>query len=122
MAQSFDYQIAAPEDIEAELGRRLERLRLAQNRNQTQIAEEAGVSRRTITRLENGQGVSLDTLIRVMRALGVVDRFQLLLPDADVRPIERIRRKGSARKHARPGAAASSEPWQWAAESDESDA
>ena len=99
MAQNIDYSIAAPKDIEAELGRRLEEIRLSQNRNQSQIAEEAGVSRRTITRLENGGGVSLDTFIRVMRALGVVDRFQLLLPDPTIRPIDRVRFKGRERKH-----------------------
>lgn len=120
MAQKFDFTIAAPEGIEAELGRRLEELRLSKNRNQTQIAEEAGVSRRTITRLENGEGVSLDTFIRVMGALGVVDRLQMLLPDPTVRPVDRVRLKGSKRKHARPGAADSSGPWQWADESDES--
>lgn len=120
MAQIQDYATAAPEDIEADLGQRLEALRLSQNRNQTQIAEEAGVSRRTITRMENGEGVSLDTLIRVMRALGVVDRFQILLPDPAVRPVDRIRRKGRTRKHARPGAVSDTSPWQWGDESDES--
>ena len=119
MAQKFDYGVAAPQDIEAELGRRLEALRLSKNRNQSQIAQEAGVSRRTITRLENGQGVSLDTLIRVMGALGVVDRFQLLLPDPAIRPIDRVRLKGSQRKRARPSSTSDAGPWQWADEPDE---
>ena len=120
MSQSIDYSIASPEQIEADLGRRLEQLRLSQNRNQTQIAEEAGVSRRTITRMENGEGVSLDTLIRVMRALGVVDRMQILLPDPAVRPIDRVRLSGRTRKHARPASAENSSPWQWGDQSDES--
>lgn len=119
MAQKLMFSIAAPEDIEAELGRRLEELRLSQNRNQTQIAQEAGVSRRTITRLENGEGVSLDTFIRVMAALGVADRLQMLLPDPAVRPVDRVRLKGQKRKHARPSMAENQGPWQWA--DDESD-
>ena len=113
MAQNIDYTVAAPEDIETDIGHRLEELRLSQNRNQSQIAQEAGVSRRTITRLENGEGVSLDTLIRVMRALGVVEHFRMLLPDPAVRPIDRIRLKGRTRKHARPDSSGSAEPWQW---------
>ena len=116
MAQTFDYDIAAPEDVEAELGRRLEALRLSKNRNQSQIAEEAGVSRRTITRLENGEGVSLDTFIRVMQALEVADRFHTLLPDPAVSPIDRVRLKGRTRKRARPGSNKDAEPWQWADE------
>lgn len=119
MAQSPDYSVAAAEDIEADLGRRLEQLRLSQNRNQSQIAKEAGVSRRTMTRLENGEGVSLDTLIRVMRALGVVERLQTLLPDPAIQPIDRVRLKGNTRERARPKVADTSGPWQWGDESDE---
>ena len=118
MAQKIDYDIATPEDVEAALGRRLEELRLSKNRNQTQVAEEAGVSRRTITRLENGGGVSLDTFIRVMRALGVADRFQSLLPDPAIRPIDRVRFRGRERKRARPTSKKQSGPWQWAEEPD----
>jgi putative transcriptional regulator len=113
MAHKIDYAFAAPGDIESALGERLEALRLSKNINQSTLAAEAGVSRRTITRLENGEGISLDTLIRVMRALGVVERLDILLPDPDVRPVERVRLKGRERKRARakpvPGKAA----WTW---------
>lgn len=120
MAQISDYEIAAPEDIEADLGRRVEELRLSKNRNQSQVAEEAGVSRRTITRLENGEGVSLDTFIRVLRALGVAERMHTLLPEPSVSPVERVRMKGRTRKHARPQAVKEAGPWQWADEPDQS--
>ena len=114
MSQKIDYSLAPNETIEADLGRRLEEIRLGRNVNQTQLAREAGVSRRTITRLENGGGVSLDTLIRVMRALGLVTRFAALLPDPSVRPIERVRLKGRERRRARPQAKKASAEWSWA--------
>ena len=114
MAHNIDLQSGSIAGVEAEIGRRLEGLRLAANVSQAQLAAEAGVSRRTITRLENGGGVSLDTLIRVMRALGIADRLDALLPDPDVRPIDRIRLKGKQRQRARPPAAASSAEWTWA--------
>lgn len=38
-----------------------------------QIADRAGISRHTVMRLENGEGVSLENLLRVARALGVLD-------------------------------------------------
>ena len=113
MAQTLDYQTAATEQIEAELGRQLEQLRLGKNISQAMLAREAGVSRRTITNLENGGGTSLDTLVRVMRALGVADRLAALLPDPAVRPIERVRMQGKQRQRARPRAEGEGEAWTW---------
>ncbi len=41
---------------------------------QAQLADRAGVARTTVVRLEQGDGsVSLENVLRVMRALGVVD-------------------------------------------------
>lgn len=41
---------------------------------QAQLADRAGVSRDTLTRLEGGSGgVGLETLMRVLRALGLLD-------------------------------------------------
>lgn len=38
-----------------------------------QVADRAGISRSTVMRLEGGQGASLEKLLRVARALGVLD-------------------------------------------------
>jgi transcriptional regulator with XRE-family HTH domain len=41
---------------------------------QNQLADRSGVSRRTLIRLEHGDaGVSLENLLRVLRALGILD-------------------------------------------------
>jgi transcriptional regulator with XRE-family HTH domain len=119
MTQKVDYLVASPEAIEASLGSKLERLRLSKNINQSALAEEAGVSRRTITRLENGEGTSLDTFIRVLRALGIADRLETLLPDPATRPIERIRLGGRERKRARMKKGSSADAWTWGPETDE---
>ena len=116
MAHKIDYTLATPEAIEAALGRQLEKLRLSRNVSQARLAEEAGVSRRTITRLANGEGVSMDTFIRVMRALGVADRLENLLPDPATRPIERVRLGGRERKRARKKAGPEPATWQWGSE------
>jgi transcriptional regulator with XRE-family HTH domain len=47
--------------------RRLRRLTAAQ------VAERAALSRHTVMRLENGEGASLENVLRVARALGVLD-------------------------------------------------
>jgi transcriptional regulator with XRE-family HTH domain len=121
----IDYQLIPIHAVEAEIGRRLEALRLGANVTQAQLAEQAGVSRRTITRLENGGGVSLDTLIRVMRALGLENRLEALLPDAAVQPIDRVRSQGKRRQRARPprtpsvSASPSASAWTWADDTDD---
>ena len=111
----IDYAVATSEQIEATLCKRLESIRLARNMTQVQLANESGVSPRTIGRLEKGQGVSVDTFIRVLTALGVQQNLETLLPDPAVRPIERIGQSGRERKRARPTGSASSErvAWTW---------
>lgn len=38
-----------------------------------QVADRAGISRYTVMRLEGGEGASMENLLRVARALGVLD-------------------------------------------------
>ena len=102
MLYKIDFSVATSDQIEAALCKRLENIRLSHNTTQAQLAREAGVSPRTIGRLENGQGVSVDTFIRVLMALGIQQNLEALLPDPTVRPIERIGAGGSERKRARP--------------------
>jgi len=110
----IDFALATSDQIEAALCRRVERIRLSRNVTQAQLAREAGISVRTIGRLEKGQGVSLDTFIRVLAALGIQDNLNLLLPDPAVRPMERVREHPGERKRARPtGAKPASSAWSW---------
>ena len=103
MSYKIDFSIATSSQIETALCNRLENIRLSRNITQAQLAKEAGISTRTIGRLEKGEGVSLDTFIRVLAALGIQQNLETLLPDPSVRPIERIGIGGHERKRARPG-------------------
>jgi transcriptional regulator with XRE-family HTH domain len=38
-----------------------------------QVADRAGISRFTVGRLENGEGATMENMLRVARALGVLD-------------------------------------------------
>jgi len=58
----------------ATLGHRLEQRRLARDLTQATLAREAGVSKSTIERLENGASVQLANLVRVLRALELLDQ------------------------------------------------
>ncbi len=55
------------------LGRDLTTWRKLRHLTAEQVADRAGVSRSTVLRLEGGQGASLENLLRVARALGVLD-------------------------------------------------
>jgi len=114
MAYIIDFSIATSAQIEAALCKRLESIRLSRNITQAQLAEEAGVSTRTIGRLEKGQGVSLDTFIRIMVALGIQQSLEALMPDPAVRPIERVGFNAGERKRARPIRSSDERPtWSW---------
>jgi transcriptional regulator with XRE-family HTH domain len=44
--------------------------RLSQNKSQSILSQEAGISRSTLSLLERGETVTINTLIQVIRALG----------------------------------------------------
>ena len=114
MSYNIEFSIATSDQIEAALCKRLESIRLSRNITQAQLAEEAGVSPRTIGRLEKGQGVSVDTFIRIMIALGIQQSLEALLPDPTVRPIERVGIGAGERKRARPTQTSNERPtWSW---------
>lgn len=105
--------------ILSELGERLSQLRIDRNVTQAGLAREAGVSKRTLERLEAGKAVQTSTLVRVLRALDLLDELDRLVPSPLERPMELLRSKRSRRKRAstkrQAGPAGSS--WQWGDES-----
>ncbi|HEY5246753.1 MAG TPA: helix-turn-helix transcriptional regulator, partial [Acidimicrobiales bacterium] len=66
------------ETILAEMGRRLARTRLERNISQQGLATEAGVSKRTIERIEAGAETRLSSFVRVLRVLGLLDQLDRL--------------------------------------------
>ncbi len=86
-----------------ELGGRLARSRLEHNLTQAQVAKQAGVSKRTVERLESGSvATQLSGFIRVCRALDLVERFELLVPEPVPSPVELVKRQGRMRQRASP--------------------
>lgn len=84
----------------AELGKRLARYRLNKNMTQAQLAEEAGVSKLTVLRLENGQGTQTDNLFRIIRSLGLLENMDAFVPKPAASPIEQLKLQGKVRKRA----------------------
>ena len=104
-----------------EIGRRFERARLESGLTQAQAAEEAGIAKRTLERLEAGKAVDSVTLIRVLRALNMSANLESLLPDLPQNPVALLKSKGRQRarvRHSQTATRASATeevgPWKWA--------
>lgn len=98
-----------------ELGQRLTATRLALRLTQDDLARNAGVSKRTIERLENGHSTQLTVLIRCLRALGRLEGLEALVPEAHPNPLEQLTR--TQPKRIRPRAETNrpprAAPWRW---------
>ena len=109
------------EAILHEVGNRLAAARLSRNLTQAALADEAGVSKRTVERLESGEvAARLSGLVRVCRALDLVDRLDALVPSPTVSPVEQLKSAGHRRKRAsgrRRPAPSRRRKWTWGDES-----
>jgi len=94
------------------LGRRLARHRVAQNYTQEELASEAGISKRTLERLEAGQPSQLISLIRVLRVLGMMTLFEVAIPDATTRPVDLLK-LGKGRQRASTKKSQQVSDWSW---------
>ena len=108
------------EVVLSELGARLAQVRLEWNLTQAQLAGQAGVSKRTVERLESGAvATQLSGFIRVCRALNLIERFELLIPEAAPSPIAQLKLQGRKRRRASTTKAAtkavkpSTAKWSW---------
>ena len=114
MGYDIDLSLASSDQIVKMVGKKVGQIRLSRNITQDMLAKEAGVSSRTIRNLENGEGVLLDTFVRVLMALGLQDNLEILLPDPAIRPMERTGSSGTERKRARPrDMEDENAPWSW---------
>lgn len=69
-----------------EIGTRIKKNRLDVQMSQQEFARRAGISTRTLSVAENGGDIRLENLIRIMRILGAIENFNLLLPELAVNP------------------------------------
>jgi transcriptional regulator with XRE-family HTH domain len=101
--------------ILTELGRRMAHNRLAANLTQADLAEAAGVSKRTVERIEAGLGAQLVSLVRCLRALNQADGLDLMVVEVQRNPLDLLKRRNkSARFRARPDRKAPPRrPWTW---------
>ena len=83
-----------------EIGNRIAQYRLNQDKTQAALAQEAGVSNRTITRVENGNSIQASSLIRILRALKLIENLDGLIPEPVASPVQQLKMQGKQRKRA----------------------
>lgn len=108
-------ELLTDDAILAEIGERIARRRLDLQLTQADVAEQAGVSKRTLERVESGASAQLSSMIRIFRALDLLPGVDSMLPEAAPRPMDLLKRKGKVRQRAstRGRSNQSAEPWSW---------
>ncbi len=76
--------------------------RLNQNKSQGQVATAAGISRSTLSLLERGEKVRIDSLIQVLRVLDLLHIMDVFKIQDQISPIEYAKLKKKQRKQASP--------------------
>lgn len=86
--------------ILAELGGRLARQRIDLQMTQAALAHEAGVSKRTVERIESGASAQMSTIIRICRVLDLISGLDQFIPLVGPRPMDLLKIGGKTRRRA----------------------
>ena len=89
--------------IVGEIGAYVKEQRLSLNQTQARIAGKAGISRWTLSQLENGEPVTLLSLIQVLRAMDLLHLLDIFKIEKVISPIEMAKIERRKRLRARGG-------------------
>lgn len=87
--------------------------RLEQNKTQDKVAEDAGISRSTLSLLERGEAVTLPTLIQVLRVLDQLQVMEAFEIQKSISPLALAKAEKGKRKRARNTKANNEEETNW---------
>lgn len=97
------------------IGQRLRRIRLNRNMTQIDLAKQAGIGRRTLQKAEDGEATTLETLVAILRGLGMVSQLDQLLPEPPASPVQLAQLQGQVRQRAskKRKSAERASDWKW---------
>lgn len=96
----MDWTAKSDTAILVEIGRRIKDIRLHKNYTQADIAKMAGVTAVTVGKAERGEAVSMMNFIAILRALKLLDNFEMLIPEQTISPMELLKAQGKKRVRA----------------------
>lgn len=85
--------------IAAEIGQRIDQLRLEQNLTQQQLADEIGISRISYRKLVQGSA-KFENIIAALRALHKLDLVEKFIPEQSLSPMQLLKIQGKQRQRA----------------------
>lgn len=93
-------KLTTDDAILAEIGSRIARYRIDQQVTQADLAEQAGISKRTVERVEAGASVQFATIIRILRVLDLLPGLDRMIYEPPPSPLDLFKNKGKMRKRA----------------------
>ena len=87
--------------IVSKIGEFIKNERLNSNKTQAQLAKEAGINKWTLGQIENGEAITLLSLIQILRALDVLPLLDIFSIKQEISPIELAKKEQNNRKRAR---------------------
>ncbi len=86
-----DLSLKSLVELQAVLGEQLKQLRIAKNLDQITTAEKAGISEKALRNLEAGRGSTVESMLRVLKALDSLSGLQLIAPAPSISPLALLR-------------------------------
>ena len=79
-----------PQELEVRLGESIKALRLQRNLDRKTVCARAGISLNALRHLEGGEGATIKTLIRVVRALDRQAWLEGIAPKVSINPLHMV--------------------------------
>ena len=87
--------------IISKIGAFVKNERLNSNKTQAQLSDEAGVNRSTLSQIENGEAITLQSLIQIIRALNKLELLEIFSVQQLISPIALAKKDLQKRQRAR---------------------
>ena len=101
-SNKMDWHHLSDSAIVSELCRNLKLMRLNKNWSQSRLADQAGLDRVTISRMENGRAATLLTFVQVLRALDKLNLLNVFDEEPEQSPLKFLKLQEMQRLKASP--------------------
>lgn len=98
---NIDWVAMSDTAIVSKIGEFIKQERLKSNKTQAQLADAAGINRSTLSQIENGEAITMLSLIQIMRALNILQLLEGFAIQQEVSPLELAKRDKQIRQRAR---------------------
>ena len=106
------YILSSEKEIIKDISNKIKKKRISLNISQEYVSKKTGLSMHTISNIESGKSFTIESLIKVMQVLGIVENLKGLIddpvlgPDEIHMPYEKQRVKNSKKKE-------ENSTWEW---------